>query len=226
EEDYYLAPCMLRQATPKGVIYPKSDPENEATSVLCFVCKGKFLPTPIFHRLVGACLTRWPIAKKRSENQIYCGCCVFCLDHHHRLTLHFFGHVIFARAFGRGVTDKSQSSKLCTIARNFIFENLHKITKSLGQSLQFEMYMQCPNCDADSTEGLFAVPLLQKHEKVVCDSHDDIHTLVSQHLLRFWFEDGEQTVMGGIEKGKESSVSEQGEGVSVDRESSSSIKNG
>ncbi|KAL3889410.1 hypothetical protein ACJMK2_001754 [Sinanodonta woodiana] len=190
EEDYFLAPCMLREATPKGVICPESHPENEATSVLCFVCKGKFLPTPIFHRLLGACLTRWPIAKTKSENQIYCGCCVFDLDHHHTLTLHFFGHVIFARAIGRGVTDTSQSSKLCTAARKFIYDNLLKITRNLGQSLEFEMHIQCPNCDPDSTEGLFDVPLLQKHAKVVCNSHEERHTLVSQKLLRLWFEDG------------------------------------
>ncbi|KAL3888209.1 hypothetical protein ACJMK2_000585, partial [Sinanodonta woodiana] len=190
EEDYYLAPCMLRQETPKGVICPKSDPEDQSTSVLCFVCKGKFLPTPIFHRLVGACLTQWPIAKTRSENQIYCGCCVFRLDHLHRLTLHVFGHVIFARVIGRGVTDTCQSSKLCTEARKFIFENLRTITRNIGHSVEFEMHIQCPNCDADSTEGLLAVPLLQKHEKVVCHSHDERHTLVSQKLLRLWFEDG------------------------------------
>ncbi|KAL3889377.1 hypothetical protein ACJMK2_001721, partial [Sinanodonta woodiana] len=226
EEDYFLAPCMLREATPKGVICPKSDPENEATSVLCFVCKGKFLPTPIFHRLLGACLTRWPIAKKKSENQIYCGCCVFDLDHHHTLTLHFFGHVIFARAIGRGVTDTSQSSKLCTKTRKFIYENLLKITRNLGQSLEFEMHIQCPNCDADSTEGLFAVPLLQKHAKVVCNSHDERHTLVSQKLLRLWFEDEEQTVNEGIQEGKESKVSKTGEDASKDRVSSTSIKKG
>ncbi|KAL3889408.1 hypothetical protein ACJMK2_001752 [Sinanodonta woodiana] len=226
EEDYFLAPCMLREATPKGVICPESDPDNEATSVLCFVCKGKFLPTPIFHRLLGACLTRWPIAETKSENQIYCGCCVFDLDHHHTLTLHFFGHVIFARAIGRGVTETSQSSKLCIETRKFIYDNLLKITRNLGQSLEFEMHIQCPNCDPDSTEGLIAVPLLQKHAKVVCNSHEERHTLVSQKLLRLWFEDGGQTDIEDIMEGKESKVFKTGEDASKDRVSSTSIKKG
>ncbi|KAL3889413.1 hypothetical protein ACJMK2_001757 [Sinanodonta woodiana] len=226
EEDYFLAPCMLREATPKRVICPESDPEDESTSVLCFVCKGKFLPPPIFHRLLGACLTQWPIAKTKSENQIYCGCCVFDLDHHHTLTLHFFGHVIFARAIGRGVTDTSQSSKLCTKTRKFIYDNLLKITRNLGQSLEFEMHIQCPNCDPDSTEGLFPVPLLQKHAKVVCNSHDERHTLVSQKLLRLWFEDDGQTVIEDIREGKESKVFKTGEDASMDNISSTSIRKG
>ncbi|KAL3889183.1 hypothetical protein ACJMK2_001533 [Sinanodonta woodiana] len=226
EEDYYFAPCMLQQATPKEVICPKLDPKDESTSVLCYVCKGKFLPTPIFHRLLGACLTRWHIAKKKSENQIYCGCCVFDLDHHHTLTLHLFGHVIFARAIGRGVTVTSQSSKLCTEARTFIYDNLHKITKNLGQSLQFEMHIQCPNCDPDSTEGLFAVSLLRNFEQVVCRSHDEYHTLVSKNMLRLWFEDVGQTVMESTEEGKETKLSEKVEVAASNRVSDKSSKKG
>ena len=189
-EDYYLAPCILRQETPREIICPESDPNEKSTSALCFVSKEKCLPPPIFHRLVGACLTHWPIAKQDEENLIYCGCCLFDIDKYHRLSLHFLGHVIFARVTIMGVKGISKSSKLCSEAKKFIFENLLKITRNLGQSLQFEMHIQCPNCDADSTEGLFAVPLLQKHEKVVCDSHDESHTLVSQNLLRLWFEEG------------------------------------
>ncbi|KAL3888019.1 hypothetical protein ACJMK2_000403, partial [Sinanodonta woodiana] len=225
-EDYYLAPCMLREATPKRVICQQPDPKDQSTSVLCFVCKGKFLPTPIFHRLVGACLTLWPIAKIGSENQIYCGCCVFHLDQHHRLILHFLGHVIFARVIGRGVRYTSQSSKLCIEARKFIFENLQNITRNLGQSLEFEMHIQCPNYDADSTEGLLAVSLLQKHEKAVCHSHDERHIHVSQKLLRLWFEDEEQTVMEGVEEGKGFDAYENEEDASMDGVLSTSIMKG
>ncbi|KAL3888901.1 hypothetical protein ACJMK2_001261, partial [Sinanodonta woodiana] len=187
EEDYYLAPCILKQKTPKELICPESDPEKERTSSLCFVCKGMFLPPPIFHRLVGACLTHWPIAKQNNENLIYCGCCAFDIDEYHRLTLHFLGHVIFARI--TITADISQSSKVCSEARKFISENLSKITENLGQSLEFEQHIQCPLFDADSLEGILAMPRLQK-EKVVCNAHVKSHTIESRQLLMFWFEDG------------------------------------
>ncbi|KAL3889053.1 hypothetical protein ACJMK2_001411 [Sinanodonta woodiana] len=205
KEDYYLAPCILKQKTPKKLICPESDPEKERTSSLCFVCKEKFLPPPIFHRLVGACLTHWPIAKQNNENLIYCGCCAFDIDEYHRLTLHILGHVIFARV--TIIADISQSSKVCSEARTFIFENLSKITDNLDQSLEFEPHIQCPDCHADSLEGMIAVPRLQK-EKVVCKVHAKPHTLVSRQLLKFWFEEGEQTAVGGKGRGKEFKVEE------------------
>ncbi|KAK3598164.1 hypothetical protein CHS0354_013875 [Potamilus streckersoni] len=197
EEDYYLAPCMLCQATPKEIINPEPDPEKESTSTLCFVCKEKFLPPPIFHRLVGACLTHWPIAKQDNENLIYCGCCVFDVDNYHRLTLHFFSHVIFARVTRMGITDISQSSKLCSEARKFILENLSKIIGNLHQSLEFEPHIQCPDCHADSLKGLIAVTELQTNKTVICHSHVKSHTLVSQQLLQLWFKDRELTVIEG-----------------------------
>ncbi|KAL3889087.1 hypothetical protein ACJMK2_001443, partial [Sinanodonta woodiana] len=205
KEDYYLAPCILRQKTPKELIFPKSDPDKERTSSLCFVCKGMFLPPPIFHRLVGACLTHWPIAKQNNENLIYCGCCAFDIDEYHRLTLHFLGHVIFARV--TITADISQSSKVCSEARQVISENLSKIIENLGQCLEFEPHIQCPDCDADSLEGIIAMPRFQK-EKVVCNAHVKSHTIESRQLLRFWFEDGEQTVIEGKRRGEGFKVEE------------------
>ncbi|KAL3889179.1 hypothetical protein ACJMK2_001530 [Sinanodonta woodiana] len=193
KEDYYLAPCILRQETPREIICPESDPNEKSTSALCFVSKEKCLPPPIFHRLVGACLTHWPIAKQDEENLIYCGCCLFDIDKYHRLSLHFLGHVIFARVTIMGVSNISKSSKLCSGARQFIYENLLKIIGNLGQSLEFEPHIQCPDCKADSLNGMIAVPELQKENVVVCRSHDKGHPLESQQLLKFWFEDGEQT---------------------------------
>ncbi|KAL3888903.1 hypothetical protein ACJMK2_001263 [Sinanodonta woodiana] len=206
KEDYYLAPCILKQCTPKEIICPRSVTGKESTTALCFVSKEKFLPPPIFHRLVGACLTHWPIAKQNNENLIYCGCCAYDIDEYHRLTLHFLGHVIFARV--TIIADISQSSKVCSEARKFISENLSKITENLGQSLEFEQHIQCPDCGANSLEGMIAMPRLQKEKTVVCHEHVESHPLESQQLLKFWFEDGEQT---GIEV-----KSRRGKGFKVD----------
>ncbi|KAL3888962.1 hypothetical protein ACJMK2_001321, partial [Sinanodonta woodiana] len=216
EEDYFLAPCILRQKTPKEMICPELDPEQERTSALCFVCKGKFLPPPIFHRLVGACLTHWPIAKLNKENLIYCGCCVFQIDEYHKMYLHFLGHVIFARVIIMGVTDISKSSKHCSDARTFIFENLLRIIINLGQSLEFEPHIQCPDCGADSLEGMISLSRLQ-NETVVCNAHVKPHTLVSRQLLQFWFEDGVRISSRDAEDSEEDETIEVPENVSISR---------
>ncbi|KAK3587463.1 hypothetical protein CHS0354_007955 [Potamilus streckersoni] len=196
EEDYFLAPCMLRQATPTEIISPESDPDIGNTSVLCFVCTAKFLPTPVFHRLLGACLTYWPIAKQGSQNLIYCGCCVFDIDDVHQMTLHFRDYVIFTRVTGVGVINMHQSSEVCGKVKTFIFENLSRIIGNLGQSLQFELHIQCPRADPKSLEGLIAVSKLQRSEKVRCHSHAKSHILESKELLKFWFEDKEPSDAG------------------------------
>ncbi|KAL3889088.1 hypothetical protein ACJMK2_001444 [Sinanodonta woodiana] len=208
KEDYYLAPCILRQETPREIICPESDTEKESTSALCFVCKEKFLPPPIFHRLVGACLTHWPIAKQNNENLIYCGCCLFDIDNYHRLSLHFLGHVVFARVTKMRVAAISKSSKLCSEARKFIFQNLLKIVGHLGQGLEFEQHIQCPDYDAYSLGGMIAVSELQKEKVVACHEHVKSHTLESQQLLKFWFEEMEQTATEGKRRGKGFKVDE------------------
>ncbi|KAL3889079.1 hypothetical protein ACJMK2_001435, partial [Sinanodonta woodiana] len=141
-ESYFLTPCMLRQESPIDVISPEPDPLFVSTPILCCVFTGKFLPPPIFHRLIAACVTRWPVAKKKgtSENLIFCGCCIFDLDLFHRLTLHCKNHIVFAR-ITRLVVDgvKTPDAKLCTRVRKFITLNLSKITSYLGQNLQYEL---------------------------------------------------------------------------------------
>ncbi|KAL3889136.1 hypothetical protein ACJMK2_001490, partial [Sinanodonta woodiana] len=47
-----------------------------------------------------------------------------------------------------------------------------------------------------SLDGMIAVSLLQK-EHVVCYAHVKRHTLESRQLLKFWFEDLEQTAIEG-----------------------------
>ncbi|KAL3888485.1 hypothetical protein ACJMK2_000852 [Sinanodonta woodiana] len=141
-ESYFLTPCMLRQESPREIISPEYDPLLVSTPVLCCVFKGKFLPPPIFHRLVAACVTRWPVAKKKetSEHLIFCGCCIFNLDLFHRLTLHCMNHIVFA-SITRQVFDEVQTPDelLCTRVRKFITLNLSKITSYLSQNLKYEL---------------------------------------------------------------------------------------
>ncbi|KAK3609551.1 hypothetical protein CHS0354_019562 [Potamilus streckersoni] len=141
-EDHYLAPCMLRQESPRAVINPEEDTRTVSTPDLRVVFKGKFLPTPVFHRLLAACVSRWPVAKEKetSKNLIFCCCCVFDLDLFHRLTLHFKNHVVFARITRMGMDEvKIPDAKLCSRVRRFITLNIGKITSYLGQNLQPEL---------------------------------------------------------------------------------------
>ncbi|KAK3584437.1 hypothetical protein CHS0354_006056 [Potamilus streckersoni] len=155
-EDYFLTPCMLRHESPREFICPEQDIRLVSTPVLCCVFRGRYLPPPIFHRLIAACITRWPVSKKKetSEHLIFCGCCIFDLDLFHRLTLHCRNHIVFAR-ITRLVIDevKTPEAKLCTRVRKFITLNLSKITSYLGRNLQYELCVQCPPSHGVSEDG-------------------------------------------------------------------------
>ncbi|KAK3602669.1 hypothetical protein CHS0354_024991 [Potamilus streckersoni] len=144
-ENYFLIPCMLRKKSPKNLIYPRRDPRIESTPVLYCIFRGKFLPPPIFHRLLAACVAHWPIAKKEtSKHLIFCGCCVFDLDLFHRLLLCFKNHVISARITRMAIDEvKIPDAKLCSQVRRFITSNLSKITSCLGQNLQYDLSLTC-----------------------------------------------------------------------------------
>ncbi|KAK3595401.1 hypothetical protein CHS0354_008835 [Potamilus streckersoni] len=189
-ENYFLVPCMLRQTMPKEVICPEPNPQMESTSVLCYVFKEKFLPPPIFHRILAACLACWPIAKRNSENMIFSGCSVFDLDPSHRLTLHFKEYVIFARIARMGIKDRTPNAKVCIKIREFITEKLSEIFGYLCQELDFELCIQCPRLSGDNLDGMVPVSILQENAELACHCHEDSHVITSNDLLRFWFKDG------------------------------------
>ncbi|KAL3889287.1 hypothetical protein ACJMK2_001634 [Sinanodonta woodiana] len=141
-EDCFLTPCMLRQESPTAIIYPEEDIRVVRTPDMSCIFTGKYLPTPIFHRLLAACVARWPVAKNKetSENLIFCGCCVFDLDLFHRLTVYIKNHVVVARVTRMVVDEvKSPDPKLCSRVRRFITLNLSRITSYLGLNLQYEL---------------------------------------------------------------------------------------
>ncbi|KAL3887954.1 hypothetical protein ACJMK2_000339, partial [Sinanodonta woodiana] len=191
EERYFLAPCMLQQETPEEIISPKPNTQMESSPVLCYVFTGNFLPSAIFHRLVAACIAHWPVAKKRKEhieeNLIFCGCCVFKLDEHHKLTLYFREHVIFMRLTRMGIKDKTPSSKLCIEVKEFITRNLLKIIGYLGQGLKFEYFIQCPEYNGVSINSLVSVSRFKTNAEVHCEFHD--HIIESCTVMNVWFED-------------------------------------
>ncbi|KAK3611478.1 hypothetical protein CHS0354_039089 [Potamilus streckersoni] len=187
-ENYFLAPCMLVEKTPREVIFPDPQPDMECSSVLCYIFIGKFLPPPIFHRLLATCVSHWPIAKKKSENLIFCGCCVFKLDVHHKLTVFLKDYIIFARVTRIGTTEKTPSSQLCIEVREFITMNLTNMIGYLGQSLQFELSIQCPKSDGFSVDSMIPVAVLQGNVEVPCDFHEDSHAIKSHDVMKFWYQ--------------------------------------
>ncbi|KAL3889512.1 hypothetical protein ACJMK2_001850 [Sinanodonta woodiana] len=147
---------MLSQESPREVISPEQDQRMLSTPVLCYIFKDKYLPPPIFHRLIAACITRWPVAKKKetSENLIFCGCCIFDVDLFHRLTLYCRSHIVFAR-ITRMVIDEAKipDTKLCTRVRKFISLNLNKIISYLSQNLQYGLSVQCTSSQGVSDDS-------------------------------------------------------------------------
>ncbi|KAL3854628.1 hypothetical protein ACJMK2_013889 [Sinanodonta woodiana] len=195
-DNYFLAPCMLKEKTPENIMFPKSDPEmKSSSSVLCYNFVEKFLPSPIFHRLLATCVSRWPIAQTKSENQIFCGCCIFSLDLHHRLTVLFREYVIFVHVFRFGTTELTPSSKLCITVQEFITMTLTSIIGYLGRALKFEMYVRCPRSVGYGVDCLIPVADLQGNVDVPCHFHD-IHVIRSQDVLKFWFQEEEPSDAG------------------------------
>ncbi|KAL3854570.1 hypothetical protein ACJMK2_013834, partial [Sinanodonta woodiana] len=189
-ENYFLAPCMLKEKTPERVLFPKPDTEmKSSSSILCYNFVDKFLPSPIFHRLLATCVSRWPIAQRKSENQIFCGCCIFRLDPHHELTVLFKEYIIFVQVIRFGTTEKTPSFELCIDVKEFITKTLTNIIGYLGHSLTFEMSLQCPKYLGYRVDCLIPLTDLQRNEDFSCDFHDDIHVFRSQDILRFWFQE-------------------------------------
>ncbi|KAK3598545.1 hypothetical protein CHS0354_010722 [Potamilus streckersoni] len=187
-EDYFLAPSMIRQATPNEFLTFGPNSQQGNTSVICFVFMGKILPSPIFHRLVTACVAQWSLSRKNMENLIFCGCSLFELDRHHRMTLLFKEHVIFAGITKIGSTDKTLSSKLCIEVREFITSTLSSITGCLGQNLPFELSILCPKSDRYNVHCLIPVTILKRNADVLCNFHDNSHVIISRDVLRLWFQ--------------------------------------
>ncbi|KAL3889683.1 hypothetical protein ACJMK2_002012 [Sinanodonta woodiana] len=163
-ENYFLTPCMLRQESSTDVISPEEDSSMVRTDMCC-IFTGKYLPTPIFHRLLAACVARWPVAKKKktSENLIFCGCYVFDLDLFHRLTVYIKNHVVFVRVTRMVVDEvKTPDAKLCSRVRRFITLNLSKITSYLGQNLQYELQAAFQTWHADEGHDPDA-PITREH---------------------------------------------------------------
>ncbi|KAK3586282.1 hypothetical protein CHS0354_000167 [Potamilus streckersoni] len=172
---------MLRLDTPREIISPGQDPQMVSTPVLCCDFTGKFLPPPIFHRLLAACIAHWPVAKMKrtSEHLIFCGCCVFDLGLFHRLTLYCRNHIVFAR-ITRMVIDevKTPDAKLCTRVRKFITLNLSKITSYLGQNLQYELCTWWSPSQVFSEDGR-AVPFQMWF---VDEGHDSDAPITPEHM--------------------------------------------
>ncbi|KAL3854524.1 hypothetical protein ACJMK2_013789 [Sinanodonta woodiana] len=196
-ENYFLAPCMLKEKTPERVMFPKPDTEmKSSSSILCYKFVDKFLPSPIFHRLLATCVSRWPIAQRKSENQIFCGCCIFRLDPHHELTVLFKEYIVFVQVIRFGTTEKTPSVEFCIDVKEFITKTLTNIIGYLGHSLTFEMSVQCPKYLGYRVDCLIPLTDLQGNEDFSCDFHDDIHVFRSQDVLRFWFQKEEPSDAG------------------------------
>ncbi|KAK3577279.1 hypothetical protein CHS0354_008372 [Potamilus streckersoni] len=189
-ETFYIAPCMLRQATPKEVICPELSPHMGSTSVLCCMFTEKFLPSPIFHRLLAACMVRWPVAKKESEHLIFCGCSVFDLDRSHRLILHLKNHCIFVRIIRIGIRLTTPISKLCIEVREHIDKTLSHIIGYLASNLHFQWFLQCPRSEIECLESMIPALEIKENAELMCKFHGN-HAIESYELCKFWYENEE-----------------------------------
>ncbi|KAL3855993.1 hypothetical protein ACJMK2_015190 [Sinanodonta woodiana] len=144
---------MVHKESPRDVIAPDKDAHLETTSVLCWIIRGKCILLEIFHRLIAACLARWPVAKNNyhSESLIFHACTVFDLDPVHRLILHSENQAVFARIISMGIDHVN--TKMCTRVRKFITLNLSTFISRQDPNFKYQLCVQ--NVDSkDSPEHL------------------------------------------------------------------------
>ncbi|KAL3855983.1 hypothetical protein ACJMK2_015180 [Sinanodonta woodiana] len=154
------------------------DPETGAylvtTSVLCWLIKGTSMPLEIFQKLLLACLSRWPVAKKKntSESLIFQNCTVFDIDLVHRLFLHCDNHAVFARITGMGIDHVN--AKMCTRVRKFITLNL----TAQDPSIEYQLCVQTIKSQ-DIQESSMSQPIQMWLAEEV---HDPAAPITREHI--------------------------------------------
>jgi hypothetical protein len=196
----YYVPRMARKSIPAEPFVPTPLYVSN-TSTLCFQFDNKFAHPAVFHRLLAACIARWPIATRRQRKKkayvMFNQCGQFDIDEdrRHRLLLFCKEHVYFITITKLGRRDVPPDLAICVMVREFLTNNLKKITATLGHHLPYTLCISC-GCDPDGEgEGRLSVTDLQTADgaNLRCHNHlddKDEHSVSSNELVGYWFEVG------------------------------------
>ena len=181
---------MLKESPPHSIF--QSEGSFISTPCLCLVLDNVAFPSAIFNRLLVACMSRWPVARRGKKHLVYCGCGQFDVDVQHRLTLSFSSNVIGLRIVRYCETDRHPSGTLCKNVYSTVKQMLQRIGGSLSLAFNYEEFVKCPLGRMDSVECLHAVNKLKESDEFPCHAHDHVKILHSCELLRYWVASDDQ----------------------------------
>ena len=187
--DHFLVPCMLKESPPDFVFQPEDT--FISTPCLCIVLDNLAFPSAIFNRLLVACMSRWPVARRGKKYLVYCGCGQFDVDVQHRLTLSFSSNVIGLRIVRYCETDRHPSGTVCKDVYSVVKQNLLRIGDGLSIVLNYKEFVKCPLGRENSFECIHAVEKIKDCHEFPCHTHDHVEILHSCDLLKYWFESEE-----------------------------------
>jgi len=198
-ENFYIVPCQLKAGPNDSEMAELTRPVDwQCTPVLCFVFKDGFMPPAIYHRLLAACLQKWPIAKIKNRHVMYNGLGGFKTGKSSELRLWYHDHIIYARMIfmSKKQMDESAASE-CGNVRMVLHEKLMAIlgllprSKHISKGTPFEEYLQCEQL-TEHEEGLFKVNEFVMNNEVVCtESHlpGQGHPMDRHNVLKFWYKE-------------------------------------
>ena len=186
KQDFYLAPCMLKNPPSPSLLEP--DNEFISTPCICLNMGNIAFPSAIFNRLLVSCISQWPIARSGKKHQIYCGYCQFDIDIQHRLTLTFACNTVQLRITKYSKTDRHPSANLCKSVLAFVKGNLRRICDFLSLVVDLDEFVKCPADRLESSDCLHSVKKIRECQEFPCHHHNDVAVLCSSDLLKYWIE--------------------------------------
>ncbi|XP_053406953.1 uncharacterized protein LOC128559434 isoform X2 [Mercenaria mercenaria] len=181
-EDFYIAPCVLKQTVPDRLL-EFSVGDCKSTSRLCFSTASKIMPVQVFHKLIADCITRWPISQHKSAYQIFCGCCMFDVDNLHMLYVYFRDSVIQIWITKYSKIEPEPDINVCIAVKEFVEQHLHN---TLRGSCELETYVKCPHANIKLPDHWWKVDELSENKEVRCNSHDPRIVLTTSELMKYW----------------------------------------
>ncbi|XP_060083580.1 uncharacterized protein LOC132562824 [Ylistrum balloti] len=190
-QEFYFVPSLLQDKLTDCLLNRYICRTNR-TPFLCFVFKNNFLPPAVFHRLLAACLSKYPVAKQGNQLLMFCGCGIFDLNHGlTRLVVAFYDNIIQIGLFRYSEKNLAPEASLCESVQKFVTETLKRVLGRYCMNLPFTLSLKCEQSQLLSNEGLLSVEdLTSGGDKIVCHGHDTkSHIIDRQRHLQSWFPD-------------------------------------